>query len=289
MVFHQNTKHRDFISGLVPQIGGDSTTFKVSVGKLYQANEHALKADGAALVRIDEINRGPAVQVFGGSIVAIESDKRLAPDGQHNANTQVFDLLDPNGALIEYALSHDLYILAAMNQADTSVEPLDVAFLRRWSPFRLEPDAEILRAFFGLGTHDVADLPDAPTSVADVYSAAVQAWTAINSRIGLGRGSEFCIGHGVLMQGSPAAVGDLPGALRYIAEGWKVIRAHVDEVFFGDLRGVAAALNVRPEVSGHLYSLEDRLFADEPRVEIVGPDPVPDNKLYSLLRAVSAP
>ena len=68
---------------------------------------------------IDEINRGPAVQVFGGAIVAIESDKRLASDGAKLAETQFFEMLDPvSGDVIEYALPHDLYILAAMNQAD---------------------------------------------------------------------------------------------------------------------------------------------------------------------------
>jgi 5-methylcytosine-specific restriction protein B len=66
------------------------------------------------------------VQVFGGAIVAIESDKRLASDGAKLAETQFFEMLDPvSGDVIEYALPHDLYILAAMNQADASVEPLD--------------------------------------------------------------------------------------------------------------------------------------------------------------------
>jgi 5-methylcytosine-specific restriction protein B len=84
--------------------------------------------------------------------VAIESDKRFAADGSRRAETQFFEILDPvSGDVIEYALPHDLYILAAMNQADASVEPLDVAFLRRWEPLRLEPDEKTLRAYYGLG------------------------------------------------------------------------------------------------------------------------------------------
>ncbi|MFW8194369.1 ATPase, partial [Klebsiella pneumoniae] len=84
-------------------------------------------------------------------------------DGAPRTETQFFEILDPiSGNVIEYALPHDLYILAAMNQADASVEPLDVAFLRRWEPLRLEPDESILRAYYGLGTKNIDALPDLP-------------------------------------------------------------------------------------------------------------------------------
>ena len=36
------------------------------------------------------------MQVFGGAIVAIESDKRLASDGAKLAETQFFEMLDPS-------------------------------------------------------------------------------------------------------------------------------------------------------------------------------------------------
>lgn len=289
MVFHQSTKHRDFVSGLVPELGtgGSNTSFRVTLGKLYQANEHALKDDGASLLIIDEINRGPAVQVFGGSIVAIEADKRLGIDGKATMDTQFFDILDSTGKLIEYSLSCDLYILAAMNQADTSVEPLDVAFLRRWAPFELLPREIVLIEHFGIASYK-RGVPEQLEDVSDLYAATVRAWAAINRQIALGRGAEFQIGHGVLMM-DPAPRTDLDAALRYVGESWKVIRAHVDEVFFGDVRGVAATLNVRPELQGHLYSLEDRVFADEPRVELLGPREVAPGDLYPLLRIVGMP
>ena len=60
----------------------------------------------------------------------MEGEKRLGEDGSPTATTQFFDLVNPDdGDLIEYAFPSRLYILAAMNQADVSVEPLDVAFL----------------------------------------------------------------------------------------------------------------------------------------------------------------
>lgn len=54
--------------------------------------------------------------------------------------TQFFEIINPvDGQMIEYAFSPNLYILAAMNQADASVAPLDVAFMRRWQSYKLTP------------------------------------------------------------------------------------------------------------------------------------------------------
>lgn len=288
--FHQGTKHREFLTGLIPIAGnanqGAGTSFKIAAGTLYRASEHARQASSAALLVIDEINRGPAVQVFGASIVAIESDKRLLPNGSVGPDTQHFELMSPpDGEPVEYALPHHLYLLAAMNQADTSVEPLDVAFLRRWVPYRLQPNLGVLRHHFGLGPTAKGALPDRPASASDVYAAAVHAWQAVNARIEVGRGPEFELGHGVLMTSEPP--GDLAGALHYVSEAWRVIRVHIDEVFFGDSRGVAAVMNVADGVAGHVYTLEGRSFADEPRLTLRGPDPVPVEDVYRLLRAVA--
>lgn len=288
-VMHQNSKHRDFITGLFPTVGTEAGIgFRVVRGVMYRASEHALTEDGASLLIIDEINRGPAVQVFGGSIVAIESDKRREPDGTIGPHSMPFDIFTPEGDTAEYYLPHHLYLLAAMNQADTSVEPLDVAFLRRWSPFRLDPSAHVLRAHFGLGEESSsASLPTEPTDAGHVYEAAVRAWEGVNDRIRLGRGAEFRIGHGVLMKAE--APNDLEGALRYAAEGWSLVRAHVDEVFFGDVRGVAAVLNVVAGAKNHPYQLEDREFADEPRLDLSGPDVASVDNVYAIMVAVAGP
>lgn len=290
-VFHQNARYRDFVSGLVPVVGsaagGGGTTFRIVPGTLYRASEHARTEDGASLLIIDEINRGPAVQIFGGSIVAIESDKRLAVDGRPQPETQFFEVTAPeSGDLVEYALPHHLYILAAMNQADTSVEPLDVAFLRRWTPFRLDPSQVVLRSFFNLPpVQPSGELADIPASAEDVYEAASRAWSAVNARIRLGRGPEFQVGHGLLMAQGRAAT-SVNEALQDAAGSWRLVRAHIDEVFFGDIRGIAAVLNVGA-FEGHPYRLEDSTFAYEPRLELVGPEVVTAADVYSLLRAVA--
>lgn len=95
--------------------------------------------------------------------------------------TRFFEIFGPIfGDVIEHALPHGLYALAVMNQADVSVEPLDVVFLRCWEPLRLKPDKSILRACCGLGTRNIDVLSDLPGSKTDVLEASVGAWVAIN-------------------------------------------------------------------------------------------------------------
>lgn len=291
-VFHQNSKYRDFISGLTPTTvngGAGKTDFRVMEGTLYKASKHALLPDGASLLIIDEINRGPAVQVFGGSIVAIESDKRLAPDGKKRLETQYFELLDPNtGEVVEYALPHDLYILSAMNQADASVEPLDVAFLRRWEPLRLDPDLVVLRTWYGLpAVSDGAALPASPATAADCFEVAARAWAAVNDQISVGRGPEFQIGHGVLMGGVSPGTLSMDEALAFLCVGWAKICSHVEEVFFGDIRGVATALNALDGPKYNPFKLTETTFAGELRYRMTGPRNFSTADIYPALRAFS--
>ncbi len=287
-VFHQNSKYRDFLSGITPAVNkvAGAPDFAIVKGTLYRASEHAKAPNGAALLIIDEINRGPAVQVFGGAIVAIESDKRLAADGSKRAETQFFELLDPvTGNVIEYALPHDLYILAAMNQADASVEPLDVAFLRRWEPLRLEPDEKSLRNFYGLMAKGANILPDAPASTADALEASVRAWAAVNEQVALGRGPEFQIGHGVLMSDLKPQTLPLQEALGLLCVGWAKVRAHIEEVFFGDTRGIAAALNALDGPTFNPFNLTETTFADDLRFRLEGPTNFNEDNIYAALRA----
>ena len=257
-------------------------------GTLYKASEYAKGADHAALLIIDEINRGPAVQVFGGSIVAMEADKRLGPDGERQSSTQFFDLLDPDtGDLIEYAFPDSLYLLAAMNQADVSVEPLDVAFLRRWAPVVLEPSSMVLREHFGIRDDEGMELPESPSSREDVLHATVRAFEAVNERIALGRGAEFRMGHGLLMRrgGMPLELAEVEEALVTV---WSRLKAHIDEVFFGDVRSAAVVLNAGLGIRGNPYVLVETSFGDVPKAEIVGPSAVAAEHIYGLMRALAS-
>jgi 5-methylcytosine-specific restriction protein B len=284
-VFHQGTKHRDFVCGLAPVPGGKSLTFKVQRGTLLEAAKHAQTPDGASLLVVEEVNRGPAVAAFGGSIVAFEGDKRLSPNNEILPTTTFFEVLDDHGNPISYALPHPLYLIATMNQADTSVESLDVAFLRRWARYRLTPSSSVLLNFFGLDGTETQ--PEVATEGKQVYAAAVAAWQAVNDRISIGRDPEFQIGHGVLMT-TPAPPSDPIAAAACILQGWESLRSHIEEVFFGDVLAIAEVLNIGPHNPSHAARLVDHEFAGGVKSELVVP-PITIHNLYALLKAIAGP
>ena len=285
--FHQNTHYRDMLTGLAPDVReGAERDFRVVEGILYRAGEHARRDGGSALLIIDEINRGPAVQAFGGAIVGIEADKRLGADGERTEKTQPFEILDPKtGDYVEYALPDKLYILAAMNQADASVDPMDVAFLRRWHGLHVHPDTSVLKDFFGLGdVPDATTLPAEPAQPADVIFALILAFQAVNKRICLGRSADFQIGHGVLMDSSSPELTDVPAALRYVSSRWNRVMDHISEVFFGDDTGIATVLNASHDESP--IKLEDRFFGSQSVVHLEMPDLAGPN-VYKVLRSAA--
>lgn len=271
-VFHQNSKHRDFVTGLAPAVGeGKAGQFTIVEGTLFRAAQHARQDGCASLLVIDEINRGPAVQVFGGSMVAIEADKRLGPDGSPHRLTQFFEVMvPPSGLVEEYALPDRLFILAVQNQADSSVEPMDVAFLRRFEPYRLNPDEAVLRSHFQIEDGQKRDLPEAPSAVADLAEASARAWVAVNQRITIGRGKDFQIGHGVLMPAWSTEL-SIEEATVLLAKAWDKVGAHVAEVFYGDIRSVAIAMNVA-EFGGNDSPLKlvEHTFGSELRYALEG-------------------
>lgn len=278
---HQNAKYRDFLTGIVPELGAGGG-YRVNEGILYRANEFAKQPDSAALLLIDELNRGPAIEVFGGSIVAIESDKRLNEDHTAAASTQFFELISPaDGRMVEYAFSPNLYILASMNQADASVAPLDVAFLRRWQTYRLEPDYAILYERFGVDPS--RPLPAVCNSAEDVYSAAIHALEKLNAQICVGRGREYQLGQGVFLSSAPQDE-SLAAAKQFVAEAWSVIYAHIEELFFGD--SIALAYLVHADAPESPYQLEEHYFAGETKSVLMGGTITPDN-IFGLYHAIA--
>ena len=283
--FHQNTKYRDLMTGIVPQISGSHDGYCVSQGILYRANEFAKQPDNAALVLIDEINRGPAVEAFGGCIAALESDKRLAGDGSRLPTTQSFEIISPaDGGAIDYAFSPRLYILAAMNQADVSVAPLDVAFLRRWESVSLEPDYRVLRTYLGIETDPA--LPEAPSTAAEVYFAAIRALQRINDKIAIGRGEEYRLGHGIFMSVRRPPADEMELVLEYCLQVWGMMVAHVEELFFGNAISIGYVIGAANPRSP--YTVEEANFAEDIRAILRKPVITAAN-IYQTLFAAGEP
>lgn len=286
-VFSANSKPRDFLSGLLPVVGGGGTGlgFKVVHGELVLANKHARQIGGAALLLIDELNRGPAVQLFGDSIVAIEADKRYAEnDSGPTDRSYPFKVMNPaNGEMEKEYLSAHLYILASMNQADVSVEPLDVAFIRRWERYMLAPSSQKVRDKLG-ASGPTATLQALPATPGDVLEAAIRAWEVVNQRIALGRGPEFQLGHGVFFSRARAPMTTIAVALANAVSWWTTVTAHLDEVFFGDSFSIAATLAT--SATSEFYRLESGAFGQEQRQVFRTLKPIDQSNIYELLLLV---
>jgi len=282
--FHQGTKYRDFVCGIAPGVGVGAPQFVTTRGPFVEAAEYALQPTSTSLVTIDEINRGPAVAIFGDLVTAIEHDKRLATDGTVTHSSVAIRVLNTDGTQKDMYLSKHLYVVGAMNEADTSVEPLDVAFKRRFYPYPLLPDEDKVRRFLGLPAA-AAELPEQSATVQDVYEAAVRAWGKVNRFIALARGAEFQLGHGVFM-GFGAGAPTVPEALSHASRVWHAIVQHAREVFFGDVRGLATVLAAGN--AGSPYGLEEELFADAPVARLTGASSLlAADRVYGALRAVS--
>ena len=283
-VFDQNTKYRDFMRGLVPKISSPGE-FIVTNGTLYRASLHAVQNGHAALVIIDEINRGPAVAAFGSALVGLESDKRSASNGTLLPTTQQFEILSSNGSSELFTLPNDLYILASMNEADTSVEPLDVAFLRRFHTYRLEPETSVLRQHLGLSAVGSNDpFPQTPATPTDWYEALARAFSKVSDQILLGRGQAYQLGHGALMHTS-APQTTTTEAEEYVSTAWATLRAHLDEVFFGNSRAMSDILCA--EQSASPYTLTETSFAGQTVRRLTGPSRPNPHELYRLLTLIS--
>lgn len=277
---HQNTKYRDFLTGIIPRFDG-TEGYQINEGILYRANEYAKRENSAALLIIDEINRGPAIEVFGGSIVAIEADKRLSGDNTPTANTQYFEITSPvTNSNEEYAFSPHLYILAAMNQADVSVAPLDVAFLRRWMSVMLYPDYQPIINRFGIDIN--VPIPEEPQSPNDVFLVATLALKAINKKIAVGRGPEYQLGQGVFLSTEPHGT-TLADAKQFVLDCWFMIYAHIEELFFGEPNSMAYILNAEKDSSP--YSLEEITFAGDTKF-VLSNSSIDCETIYRLYRSL---
>lgn len=278
--FHQGFHPRDFLTGLVADTKQPGA-FKISRGTLYEASEFARSPDQASLLVIDELNRGPAVQIFGQTIAAIEADKRLADDNSDSGRTAFFRYLDPvSGDMSDYALPSHLYIIAAYNQVDSSIQPLDTAFLRRWTPYIVDPDEVLLMKTLGVAANQVP--PATPSTPADVAAALFSAWRTVNEKVAFIRGDDYRVGHGVLMDFDST---DLQTALASAADSFNRILQHVHELFFGEPRQLAFALRAGDQGSD-VYKLEDKVEGTMSITRLVGPRSVKADDVYQAIKFV---
>jgi len=143
------------------------------------------------------------------------------------------------------------------------------------------PEESVLLSHFGLTS--ATPPAGAPSTAQELYATLIAAWRKVNRKLSLGRGAEYQLGHGALMHAMPPT--GLPEATAYAARAWRLVRQHIDEVFFGDARSVAEILAAN--TPGSPYSLIDTTFAGQPVVQLSGPEHLHGSAVVAALKAVA--
>ncbi|RZF61464.1 AAA family ATPase [Sphingobacterium corticibacterium] len=279
ITFHQGTKHRDFVSGIIPNLQKGDFGFRTVRGVLLEANNHALNG-GASLILIDEMNRGPAVSIFGDTLTAIEADKRLDENDKQLYSSAPFKTFDEaTGEPTDVFLSAHVYILSSMNEADSSVEALDIAFLRRFKSVRLSPSEQLIKDHFNIIEN--SDLPKVPENIDHIVSGVFYAWTFVNERISIGKGDAFKIGHGVILGKNKPS--NLEDAKQWAIDCWSTIDSLTKELFYGNDEALAVVYNAK---AGNHYKMEEFEFGNE-RIEKLLEPIINKENIFKILREVA--
>ena len=184
-----------------------------------------------------------------------------------------------DGEMGEYYFSAHLYLLAAMNSADASVAPVDVAFLRRWEPFELLPDVAVANTALGLGQDpSLDDTRDA------LLRVLVDAWEQVNDRISLLRGSEYQLGHAFMIPEPERDLSHATLAASFVRERWSQLERHVHELFFGDPRAEVAVMGGSADSP---YQVQELYLGTELGTRIIRPDPTTVAEWTNTLNAVA--
>lgn len=214
LVFHPSYSYEEFVLGLYPKpAAGGGVDLEPRPGPLLSLAHWASEAGRAALLILDEFNRGNAAAIFGDTLALLDKEKRRQVGGGSKGAAIDRPYQDRDvkvlpeftaGATVdlpaELSLPSSLLILAALNSSDRSVAPLDAALRRRFSIVRVDPDMEILGERLRAGNPPAKPTGTDATvwSTTDVSNAAVLLLATLNRGIEAILGSDFLLGHALL-------------------------------------------------------------------------------------------
>ncbi len=179
--FHPSYGYEDFVEGLRPVAGkGGQIEFQTVPGVLLDMVSKINEDGKSRVLIIDEMNRANLPRVFGELMFLLEYREK-------SISLMLRD---------EFSLPVGLFIIGTMNTADRSIKNIDIALRRRFDFFVLDPDVEILRAFYS------------DRGVNEIGEALFEGFEALNREIIEDMGdSGYAVGHSYLMQ--PLIDGDM--------------------------------------------------------------------------------
>ncbi len=75
-------------------------------------------------------------------------------------------------------------------------------------------------------------------------------------------------------------------AYKYVSHAWSTLKAHLDEVFFGETRAIADL--IASGISGNPYLVEEGILAGQNVARVIGPSQPTLKELYGVLKAISS-
>ena len=185
VTFHQNYSYEHFVLALRPESHpGGGLTLKPKAGVLIDAvartdgsvQQAAERRAAAAVLFIDEVNRGNVSRIFGELITFMDVDYRSHVRGTQNelalpvplpgvgtqqtgGSSWTEPLGAPDGSAITlpspWLFPEPVYMLASMNSVDRAVAPLDSALARQFVRIEVAPDLGALADLLGVTDMDV--------------------------------------------------------------------------------------------------------------------------------------
>lgn len=212
ITFHQDYGYEDFIVGLRPT--GEGIRLAPYAGRLLDL---AIKLDrqgrGAALLVIDEINRGNVPKILGDFMTYMDTSYRRSRNGDSGSAipvnlpkvqrsptgdpvTEPIWMLSGDSYMLPqpWYFPHDLHILATMNSVDRAVAPIDSAIGRRFERIDAYADIDFLAQHLGVSV-EVATAPDVDAEQWTPQAAAVALLAYLNDEITERLGQDYELGH----------------------------------------------------------------------------------------------
>lgn len=233
ITFHQRTTYEEFVAGLRPKPGEDGVRLEPRAGRLLEAIRAVeLGEYEAAVLFIDEINRGNTAAVLGEFITFLEPSKRdidfyptgidaassadkgdaasedgedadpASEEGQEERtqkirfNREIGDRSYLDSLSYPITVPKELYIVGTMNALDRSVAPLDQALARRFQRVDAAPDFELLKEKLD----PVSEDPDFDKLAAEdgADDTAFHLLWRVNKYVRHSLGPDYQFGHGYL-------------------------------------------------------------------------------------------
>ncbi|MGC8581973.1 MAG: McrB family protein [Thermoplasmata archaeon] len=181
VTFHQSYGYEEFIGGIKAKIKNENVVYDFESGIFKNICDKARNdLENNYAIIIDEINRGDISRIFGELITLIEPDKRVGKESEG------MSLKIPNFNE-EFSVPENLFIIGTMNDSDRSIALLDVALIRRFIFFSINPDLEVIKEWVEKNPFILDKI--------NFENDVVKLLKLLNQNIVITKGEDFQIGH----------------------------------------------------------------------------------------------